>query len=45
MVPEQYYGSTKQWSSGMHPMLEPKAVAAQNPLIGGLMMRCLKNGG
>ena len=24
---------------------EPKAPAAQNPLIGGLMMRCLKNGG
>ena len=24
---------------------EPKAVAAQNPMIGGLMMMCLENGG
>ena len=33
----------KTWLRQTQPE-EPKAPAAQNPLIGGLMMRCLKNG-
>ena len=34
----------KTWLHQMQ-LEELKAPAAQNPLIGGLMMRCLKNGG